>query len=251
MANKFQKEIDWIRKEKYQGKDCKQLQEDIKRLKTGEPLDYIIGFSWFMDLKIDLKHKPLIPRAETEYWTENAISEIKKDKICRKIKVLDIFSGSGCIGIAILKNIENSHVTFSDKNKNFTKQIKINCKLNNIPANRYKIVTCSLFSKIKENFDYILANPPYIPDKRKLPKSVVNYEPAMALRGGHGGLDIIKKFLKQAPSRLEPKGKIFLEFDTSQKVAIEQLVKKTHKLEYNINKDQYNKWRWAQICKKN
>jgi len=251
MSVKFQKEIDWIRKEKYQGKDCKQLQEDIKRLKKGEPLDYIIGFSWFMDLKIDLKYKPLIPRAETEYWTEKAINEIKKDKTCRKVKVLDIFSGSGCIGIAVLKNVENSYVIFSEKNKNFAKQIKINCKLNNIPAYRYQIINCSLFAKVKQTFDFILANPPYIPDKRKLPKSVQDYEPAMALRAGKGGLDLIKRFIKQAPDHLGPKGTVFMEFDSAQKKAIEQLVSKTHKMGYNIYRDQYNKWRWVQMTKKN
>lgn len=223
-------EIKWLLRDKYFGnlpagrQGQKNFIKDVKRLKAGEPLDYVIGFTEFLGCKIDLSKKPLIPRQETEYWVEEAMKKIKGGK------VLDLFAGSGCIGIAISRHVKKAKVDFADKrqyfkNKNFIKS--------------------DVFSNIHEKYDYIFANPPYIPKtrKNKLPKSVLNFEPHNALFAGKDGLFYIRKFLKDAKKYLNAGGKIFMEFDCAQKKEIEKLLKPP----YEFHKDQFARWRWVEI----
>lgn len=227
----MKKEISWILKEKYQGKETKEFFKDVKRLEKGEPLDYIISFTNFLGVKIDLSKKPLIPRPETEYWVLEALKEVKG-------RVLDIFSGSGCIGLAVLKNT-NCKVIFADKR---IEQIKINLKINNL---KERIIKSDVFSNIKGKFDYILANPPYIPfhNKKLVQKSVLKYEPKDALFAKDNGLYFIKKLLFQGKNHLNKGGKIVIEFDPAQKKEITKVLKKLN-YSYAFYKDQFPRWRF-------
>ena len=260
----MQKEINWLLKEKYSGKPNKNFNKDVKRLEAGEPLDYVIGFTEFLGCKIYLSKKTLIPRPETEYWVGEVLKEKpfgtglrRSSAECPKGKILhilDIFSGSGCIGISLLKNIPNLVCDFADKDKKAIEQIEINLKINRVKG---KVIQSDIFSSIKGKYDYIFANPPYIPTtrKNKIQKSVLKFEPKSALFGGKDGLFYIGKFLKEAKNHLNAEGVIFMEFDSSadssqvllQKSEIEKLVKKYNYLKCEFFKDQYNRWRWAKI----
>ncbi len=264
------KEVKWLLDEKYQGKKTKSFYKDVKRLEAGEPVDYVIGFTEFLGCKIDLSKKPLIPRPETEYWVASATKNILTNSsllVCcvdgrnRKIKILDMFAGSGCIGVAMLKSFKNAMVTFADRDKKCLEQIKINLKLNTslIRANKGRFIVRqtdvfdsiknkSAFSRVKK-FDYIFANPPYIPTtrKNKIQKSVLKYEPRKALFAGKDGLFFINKFLKDAQKYLNAGGIIFMEFSPEQKKEIEKLIKKHKYYNWEFKKDQYNRWRWVEI----
>jgi len=251
----MEKEVNWVLREKYNNKPTSQFKKDVKRLEMGEPVDYVIGFTEFLGCKIDLSKKTLIPRPETGFWVEQVIEEIKKDKR-KDIRYLDIFAGSGCIGIAVIKNLllvrrsfSKGGCDFADKEINAIKQIKINCKLNGIDKKRYKIIQSDVFKNIKRKYDYIFANPPYIPTtrKNKIQKSVLKYEPKQALFGGKDGLFLINKFLREAQIHLNKKGEIFMEFDYVQKKEIEKLLKKYKYNSWEFKKDQYNRWRWVVI----
>ncbi|MDD2913373.1 MAG: HemK/PrmC family methyltransferase [Candidatus Paceibacterota bacterium] len=237
------KEINWLIEEKYKKGITKDFEKDICRLKNGEPIDYIIGFVYFLKAKIDLSYKPLIPRPETEFWAEKAVKETgKKEVLC-----LDLFSGSGCVGVAVLKNNKNAKVDFGEIDKNLLKQIKLNLNINKIKRERYNVFYSDIFSKIKKKYDYIFANPPYIPEKRKnkVQKSVILFEKKEALFGKEDGLFYIRIFLKEVRKHLKKGGRAYLEFDSSQKKEIEKIEK-----EADFYRDQYGKWRFLIISKK-
>src|SRR3989344_2926978 len=243
----MEKELQWLLREKYHGKLTKAAKKDIEILKKGETLDYVIGFTEFLGCKIDLSKRPLIPRPETEYWVGQIIANIKQGGIFGNLKMLDIFAGSGCIGVASLKHIKNIKVVFAEKEKDFIRQIKINCKLNNIRSQNYKIIQSDIFNNIQGTFDYIFANPPYVAKSRagKIQTSVLKYEPKAALFGGSDGLWYIRKFLAEAKNFLNPGDNIFMEFDAIQKKSIETLLKKLGYKNFAFHKDQYEKWRWV------
>ncbi len=246
MSKITKKEIDWLVRDKYQGKkpESKKLDQDIARFEMGEPIDYIIGWKEFLGCRIDLSMKPLIPREETEFWVGETIRlfllEQKKPAI-----YLDLFAGSGCVGVAVIKNCPNVKVTFGEKDKKLIEQIKKNLKLNKVSG---KVIHSDIFSNIKEKFDIILANPPYIPNKKSVvQKSVKKYEPASALWGGKDGLFFIDKFLAKAQNYLKPEGKIFMEFGAGQKSNIERSLKKYSYKKWQFKKDQFERWRFVVV----
>ncbi len=269
---KIQREIDLVVKDKYGGSIPKRegkaasFMKDIERLKRGEPLDYVIGWIEFLGCKIDLSEKPLIPREETEFWVAEAIQKVNSLQLTayskKKIKILDIFAGSGCIGIAVLKHVPDVKVIFSDSEGNCLKQIRKNLKINKLKG---KVVQSDIFFNISGKFDLIFCNPPYIPVASVIPaqagiqtkkglgvqKSVLDWEPDSALWGGADGLSLIKRFLKEARNYLKPEGKIFMEFGFGQKAAIEKLLTKYRYAGWRFHKDQFNRWRWVEIASGN
>jgi HemK-like putative methylase len=244
---RLQQEIRWLLHEKYQGKLTLAAKKDIARLKSGEHVDYIISFVEFAGAKIDLSQKPLIPRPETEYWILEAIKELQQKK--RILQCLDMFAGSGCVGIAVLRHIPKAYMDFAEKSQRFLKQICTNLKENGIAPSRFAVVSSDVFSRVPGRYDYIFANPPYIAESRRksVEPSVLKQEPRGALFAGKDGLQYIRKFLKEAKNHLRLEGKIYLEFDTPQKREIEKLLRKFQYKTWQFRKDQYGKWRFIVI----
>jgi len=250
----MKKEFDWILKEKYGGKFDRRILADMRRVWKGEPIDYVVGFSDFLGCKINLLYRPLIPRAETEFWTEKAITQINADKTQTNadnpresaLRVLDLFAGSGCIGIAILKHIKNSRVDFGELNKKFLKQIRKNLRLNKISLRRARLIRTNTFGNIKRRYDYIFANPPYVAEtrKNKVQPEVLKYEPHKSLFGGKDGLFYIKKLIIGSKKYLKENGKIYIEFSSEQKSKIKKLARENKWRRYQFFKDQYKRWRY-------
>lgn len=242
-------EEDWLLNEKYKGEKSEAFFTDLTRLQAGEPLAYIIGSIPFLDCVIHLDSKPLIPRTETEFWTEALIKEIKSTKMPSP-KILDLCAGSGAIGVAIAHSIPNSLVAFSEIDVNHLDTIKKNCLLNNIPVERFAVVAGDLFSTIGDTlakFDFIVSNPPYINPKRadQTEDSVKKYEPALALYGGVDGMDLIIKIINQAPEHLNQGGQLWLEHEPEQVEAIFEVAQ--DKFLVTTHKDQYRTPRFTQL----
>jgi release factor glutamine methyltransferase len=206
----------------------------------------------FLNCKIDLSRGVFIPRVETEFWVKKAIKSTQAtSNEQRTIKVLDIFAGSGCIGIAVLKNIRNSYVDFVDIDKKAIEQIKINLRLNKISPKRYRVIRSNIFEKVKGEYDFIFANPPYVAKERlgEIQESVKKFEPKISWYGGRGGLKYIKKFLKEAKNYLKENGIIFMEIDPLQREEVEKILKKEGYKDFKFYKDQFKKIRWVKIWK--
>ena len=240
----------------------------------------------FLNCKIDLSRKVFQPRIETEFWVGKAIKDVRMLAPYRTegsgsglkclnvgmLKVLDIFAGSGCIGIAVLKNIEKARVDFADISKEAVEQIKINLKLNKISPKRYKIYKSNLFEKLApyrnkvsgaglkgRKYNIIFANPPYVAEDRisEVQKEVLEKEPKKSLFAGKDGMFWIEKFLKEVKNHLKPAGIFYLEFDPLQKEKLKEILKKDYNppttlprqtrapdFKFNFYKDQFQKFRW-------
>lgn len=215
---------------------------DLVLLKNGTPLAYLIGSIPFLDCKIHLDSHPLIPRTETEFWTEKAIGFIQVSRT-PDIRVLDLCSGSGAIGVAVACSMTNAHVTFGEIDKKHLSTIVKNLERNTIAVNRYSVVQSDLFENISGTFDFILTNPPYInPEIDRAEPSVKLHEPSLALYGGIDGMECIQKIIKQAPEHLTPNGQLWIEHEPEQSASIAKLANKngftatTHKDQYDIER---------------
>jgi release factor glutamine methyltransferase len=211
-------EVEWLLKEKYGGRESEAFAADVERLKSGEPLAYVIGFVSFLNTKIYLDSRPLIPRPETEYWVEKAIADIKKSKI-EAPKVLDLCAGSGCIGVAVAKAIPDARVDFAEIDERHHETIKKNLQENATDTARIRIFGGDLFERLAAQYDYILTNPPYVdPALDRVEKSVKDFEPHVALYGGANGLRVIERIICDASLFLARRGVLIIEHEPEQQV---------------------------------
>jgi len=197
-----------------------------------KPFAYIIGDQPFLGLKIFLDSHPLIPRTETEWWTERLLSEaaekfsaVRLGRAARSAaensfaderpKFLDLCAGSGAIGCAALAKLPDAHVYFGEIDPAHEATILKNIRENHLDETRTDIRIGDLFEPFGDmKFDVIAVNPPYIPNKRELPTSVTDYEPALALRSGTDGLDLIRRIATTARRRLAVNGVLWCECDS-------------------------------------
>ncbi|OGG48625.1 hypothetical protein A2678_02035 [Candidatus Kaiserbacteria bacterium RIFCSPHIGHO2_01_FULL_53_31] len=204
----------WLLDEKYLGRETPEYFGDKRRLATGEPLAYVIGWQPFLGLKIYLDSRPLIPRPETEWWTEGLLKKMSGSE--RPTVFLDLCAGSGAIGCAVLKNIQDAQVYFGEIDPAHEATIFKNIRGNNLDESRAHFGIGDLFQPLKDlRFDVIAVNPPYIPINRELPASVTDYEPARALYAGTDGLDIIRKIATELRAYLTRGGTAWIECDSA------------------------------------
>lgn len=194
----------------------------VARLEAGEPLPYIIGHWEFFGLDLELTPDVLIPRPETELLVERAIKWLKAGH--ERCTVADVGTGSGCIAVAIAKNIPDAKILATDISRSALEVAHQNARKHNVEK-QIDFVQCDLLPPHPDplptdlHFDLICANLPYIPTKtlQKLP--VFEREPTLALNGGADGLGIVQRLLNTAPEWLAPRGMILLEIEASQGMA--------------------------------
>ncbi len=243
-------EIEWLLEDKYNGEQTEAFFADCKSLALGEPLGYIIGHTPFLGCTIYLDSKPLIPRPETEFWTELAIKEIERS--CPRqglgqdrLRVLDLCAGSGCIGVAVAKAVPSATVDFSEIDQSHISTIEKNVLENGIDIERTHIRHTNLFEALSGTYDFILSNPPYIDAAlNRTDESVIKNEPYIALFGGAGGMDVITQIIEKAPKHLERHGQLWIEHEPEQSEAIRNLARE-HKFTCTTHHDQYGVERYS------
>lgn len=237
-------DISWLLKEKFGGEKSDAFFADCKSLALGKPLAYLIGWTPFLNCKIWLDSLPLIPRPETEFWTEKAIEAMKQSTL-KSPRVLDLCSGSGCIGVAVAKTIGDARVDFSEIDSSHIPTIKKNLHENGLSEEKSIVAHTNLFTGLSHKYDFIFSNPPYIDAAlERADSSVIENEPYVALFGGKDGMEIITQIIEQASSHINPHGQMWLEHEPEQTDAINKLGR-SHRFSVTTNRDQYGVERYS------
>ncbi len=203
----------------YAGDDvCASMEAATNRLLKGEPLPYILGEWEFYGLTLYVNKNVLIPRDDTCAVVSLAINQaifLPSDP-----RVLDLCTGSGCIGLALATRIKDARVTLADISKDALAVAKKNMMAHRL-SGRVSCVQADALGSAPAflgKFDMIVSNPPYVtgPEMAELPDSVKNFEPHIALYGGRDGLDFYRSIAKNYAAALKPGGYLCLEFGMGQ-----------------------------------
>lgn len=222
----------------------KKFADLLWRVKSGEPLQYVIGKWDFYESEFFVGEGVLIPRPETEDLTDLAV------KIAQKIEnpvVIDLCSGSGCIGISIAKKVKASTVYLVEKSEKAFYYLLKNAKdVPNVNSLNKDIFALPQIEKA----DIIVSNPPYInSDDIDLLQKEVQREPRMALDGGQDGLDFYRFIAENYKDYLKPDGVLLFEIGETQADAVADILKSNSYSDIEIKKDIYGNARMA-VCRK-
>jgi release factor glutamine methyltransferase len=194
-------------------KTVDRLDQLLERLVSGEPLAYLLGHWEFYGRDFCVNPAVLIPRPETELLVESALSWFKAHPYHRR--AVDVGTGSGCIAISLAADLKDINLIATDISFKALQVAQIN-KNRLLVNSRLHLVQADLLLSLPGPFDLIVANLPYIPEKKLVSLKVTEHEPRLALDGGQDGLRLIIELLRQSPARLATPGCILLEIEFEQ-----------------------------------
>ena len=197
---------------------CEELPKLVERVLQGEPLAYILGEWEFYGMKLTVNPNVLIPRDDSCAVTDLAIGQALF--LNQNPRILDLCTGSGCIGLAIASRVKDAKVTLADISREALQVAKHNVTNLKLSAR----VSCLQVNALEKpsaflgKFDLIVSNPPYITtaEMAELPKSVREFEPHLALHGGGDGLDFYRAIAENYTAALKPGGYLCFEFGMGQ-----------------------------------
>ena len=199
----------------------------LRRLKTNEPIQYVLGKTTFMDLEFKVNNSVLIPRPETEELVRLMLKEDLDGK-----EILDIGTGSGCIAISLAKNLSNAKVSALDISKDALEVAKENAILNNVSV---EFINADIFEyKSDKKYDIIVSNPPYVTKSEKglMKQNVLSYEPELALFVDDvSPLKYYESVINFSLNNINSQGQIFFEINENYKYESNKLAQN---YEYNI-----------------
>ena len=201
---------------------CSRMEDLVRRHLAGEPMAYLLGQWDFYDMTLTVTPDVLIPRDDTMAVTELAVK--KTMFLDQNPRILDLGTGSGCIGLAIARRVPDAKVTLGDVSQAALRVAKKNVSDLHFTGR----VTCVPVDMKKPaapflgKFDLIVSNPPYVTsaEMETLDVSVKDYEPRLALDGGEDGLDYYRAIAQNFTSALRPGGWLALEFGLGQENAV-------------------------------
>lgn len=237
---KFEDKVARLRKEKYKGIETPELLEDIKKMTDGEAFEYLLGEVVFAGAKVDLSLRPMIPRPETEFWVQQAIEDLIATKRLFVLRCLDLFAGSGNVGLAVARNIPEATIDFIELDGKLKPGIENSIVRNNIKKLRARVLIGDMWQGAGGTYDAIFAVPPYVPSsmKEEVMKELTAEDP-LSFFDKEDGFYYHKQVLSRAKEFLKEDGVLYLEFDITQREKIEELAKEYGFTSYSFLKDPY------------
>ena len=194
-----------------------------KHIKEDAPLSHLVGFEYFYDRKFKVTSDVLSPRMETEELIYKVIEYIKKSKK-NNLKILDLCTGSGVIAITLKKELEDYPVEIIASDVSVA---ALNIAKENANTNKAEVsfIQSDIFENIKDKFDIIVSNPPYIDykDRTTMQDNVLNYDPHLALFAEEEGMYFYRRIIEEAKEHLTQDGVIFFEIGYDQREKIIEL----------------------------
>jgi len=204
--------------------------------------DYAQGFVPFLGVTVRLDSRPLVPRTETEYWTEKLLHTLSSTT---SYSILDLFTGSGAVGLALLTHLPQCRVTFVDIEPRHFTTIQQSVAENGIDSSRATYVASDVWESVRGMFNVVAANPPYISRERNtVDESVRAAEPHEALFAEDDGFSLIQKTLEGLASHLTPDGSLWIEHEPYQSERLWALAT-LHGFKTSTRGDQYDVQRFS------
>ncbi len=234
-------------------KNLSNIKKLIKGRASHYPIQYLLGSTEFYGISFFVEEGVLIPRPETEILVDAVISYIKESSQ-NTWSLLDIGTGSGNIPASIsnsFKDTENDiHIVATDISEKALQLAKKN--IDNLKIENISLLHSDIFNKVKDTYDCIISNPPYISDKEfgDLPKEIKDHEPKEALYANENGLEFYDKILQNAGKYLKKNGRIFFEIGAHQNNGVTKLAEQYNCKIIDIKKD-YNDFDRVLILKNN
>jgi release factor glutamine methyltransferase len=205
----------------------KKLGELTARMEQGEPLAYVLGQWDFYGLTLKVTPDVLVPRDDSVAVADLAVEALRRMEPGRR--VLDLGTGSGCLGLAVAHSVDSAHVTLADVSPEALKIARQNAALLHLQARALPMQLDMLLPPpaYLGKFGLIISNPPYVTgaEMQTLEPSVRNYEPRLALDGGAGGLKFYRAIAKNFTACLEKGGYLCLEFGLGQQTAVGEILR--------------------------
>ena len=225
-----------------------QLDEAVKRLQAGEPVQYVTGVSRFCDLLIKVSPAVLVPRPETEELVQKVCASVPKEK---PLRIWDIGTGSGCIAIALAKQFQDAEVIAFDVSEAALQMARENAERNGAEVTFVHddvLHAQSVF--FGQPVDLVVSNPPYVCDSERatMERNVLDWEPATALFvPDDDPLRFYRKILELAKGQLKPGGQVWFEINEAKGEEMLQLSREMGFAEAEIFDDFAEKQRYMRI----
>jgi len=203
-----------------------------------KPLQYILGAVPFGPLTIEVSPPTLIPRPETETWCAQVIKNLAPLKN-KRFNILDMCTGSGCIGLWLAKEFPKAHVYAVDIAKSALDCAQKNAQKHTL--NNVTFIQSDLFKSVPEKltFDVVISNPPYVTDKEwlTLEPTVTVWEDKHALVANNEGLELIERIIKNSRTHIKPGSSLLIEIGYLQGQRVKDLFEKYNFEQVNIIQD--------------
>ena len=217
--------------------------EGLARLRREEPIQYILGEAYFMDLKFKVTSDVLIPRPETEelvrWLLEDSLIDNNHD-----IRILDMGTGSGCIAITLAKNLPKAQIHALDLSLGALKVARENARMHSV---KVEFVNADILDlELTDQFDIIISNPPYVREmeKQQMQNNVKDHEPESALFvPDDDALKFYRAIVDFSKKRLKKRGRLFLEINQYLAKETQQLLVDNHFEEVELRKDIFGNFR--------